>query len=231
VHRLQRSLLPDRLPRIRGLRCAARYVPGGADQLGGDWYDVFPLPSGAVCVAIGDVVGKGTKAAVIMGRMREALRAYALEVDDPAAVLSRLDSMFGHFEPDVMATVLFGVFVPGFEQVKLSSAGHPPPCIASPDGRAQALELRPDAPIGAGFTGARRTTMVAVGPGQTLYLYTDGVVERRDTAIDVGIDRLCEVVEAGDPESGCMQVAAHLLAGGQPEDDWAVLALHRPAPA
>ncbi len=90
---------------------AARYVPG-TGKVGGDWYDVFALPSGEVCAVIGDVAGTGLKAAVIMGRMRSALRAYALETTDPADMLDRLERKMQHFEPEAMATVLCAVFEP-----------------------------------------------------------------------------------------------------------------------
>ena len=108
---LQHSLLPSALPAVPGLEMAARYVPGSG-HVGGDWYDVFVLPSGEVCVVIGDVAGTGLKAAVIMGRMRSALRAYALQTTDPAEVLDRLDHKMRHFEPQAMATVLYAVFTP-----------------------------------------------------------------------------------------------------------------------
>jgi serine phosphatase RsbU (regulator of sigma subunit) len=225
--RLQRSLLPERLPVLDGLECAARYVPGGANQLGGDWYDVFVLPSGLVAVAIGDVVGKGIGAAVVMGRFRNALRAYALEVDDPAVVLSRLDHMIEHFEPDAMATVLFGVFTHGMDTLRISSAGHPAPCLAQPGEESHVINLKADPPIGTGVRASRHVTTVPVPVGATLYLYTDGVVERRGLDIEIGIKRLCAAAEAGNPETGCMLITTRLLEGGEPEDDWAVLGLHR----
>ncbi|MPY85954.1 MAG: SpoIIE family protein phosphatase, partial [Actinophytocola sp.] len=107
---LQRSLLPARLPSVPGGELAARYVPGGEAGVGGDWYDVFTLPSGRLGVVIGDVVSHGLRAAVIMGRMRSALRAYALETEDPAVVLEKLDRETGNFEPGVMATVGFAIY-------------------------------------------------------------------------------------------------------------------------
>ena len=108
---LQRGLLPSALPAIPGVESAARYVPGAA-SVSGDWYDVFTLPSGELCVAMGDVAGHGLRAAVVMGRMRSALRAYALESPDPAEVLHRLDRKIEHFEPGAMATVLYAVCHP-----------------------------------------------------------------------------------------------------------------------
>ena len=128
---LQRSLLPAALPAVPGLEMAARYVPGSG-HLGGDWYDVFTLPSGNVCAVIGDVVGSGLPAAVIMGRIRSALRSYALESDDPSDVLERLNRKITHFEPGAMATVLCAMFSPTLDRVRMSCAGHLPPLIARP---------------------------------------------------------------------------------------------------
>ncbi|MDQ3826424.1 MAG: SpoIIE family protein phosphatase, partial [Actinomycetota bacterium] len=123
----QRSLLPARLPAVPGLELAAHYIPAGHGGVGGDWYDVFTLPSGWLCIVIGDVVGRGLVAADVMGRLRNALRAYALLGGNPAEVLGRLDQQVLHFEPDTMATVLVAMFEPSFERLHLSSAGHPPP--------------------------------------------------------------------------------------------------------
>ena len=114
---LQLSLLPSALPRAGGLEMAARYVPG-TGQVGGDWYDVFPLPTGEVYAVIGDVAGTGLEAAVIMGRTRSSLQSYALETADPAEVLDRLDRKMRHFEPDAMATVLCAVVSPSHDQVR-----------------------------------------------------------------------------------------------------------------
>src|SRR5580700_7719114 len=126
---LQRSLVPTALPAVAGAEMAGRYIPGDG-AVGGDWYDVFTLPTGELCVVIGDVAGSGLPAAVIMGRMRSALRAYALETRDPAEVLSRLDRKMQHFEPDAMATVLYAVFDQSLDQMHVSLAGHFPPVIA-----------------------------------------------------------------------------------------------------
>src|ERR1700728_3186637 len=128
---LQRSLLPSALPSVDGAEMAAGYVPGSG-VVGGDWYDVFSLPTGELCMVIGDVAGSGLHAAVIMGRMRSALRAYALESNDPAEVLSGLDRKMQHFEPDALATVLYAVFDRSLDQMRVSLAGHFPPVIARP---------------------------------------------------------------------------------------------------
>jgi phosphoserine phosphatase RsbU/P len=129
---LQRSLLPSALPAVGGAQLAARYVPG-AGAIGGDWYDVFILPTGQLGVVIGDVTGSGLPAAVIMGRMRSALRAYALESAEPDEVPAKLDAKMQHFEPGALATVAYAVLDPGLGQMRICSAGHHPPVIAFPD--------------------------------------------------------------------------------------------------
>ena len=121
---LQQSLLPSQLPAVPGAEIAARYVPGDG-RVGGDWYDVFTLPSGELCLVMGDVAGSGLQAAIIMGRMRSALRAYALETRDPAEVLTRLDRKMQHFEPDAMATVAYAVLTPATGQLAIASGRAP----------------------------------------------------------------------------------------------------------
>ena len=128
---LQRSLVPSALPAVAGTEMAARYVPG-AGAVGGDWYDVFALPSGQLGVVIGDVAGSGLAAAVIMGRMRSALRAYALETLDPAEVIGRLDRKMQHFEPGAIATVSYAVIEPALDRMHVCLAGHFPPVMARP---------------------------------------------------------------------------------------------------
>jgi phosphoserine phosphatase RsbU/P len=222
---LQRSLLP-RLPDITGLEIAARYIPGQPRIVGGDWYDVFELPTGHVGAAIGDVAGHGLRSATVMGRIRNALRAYALDSDDPAAVLTRLDDMVCHFEPDEMATVLYAVVDPERRRMALSAAGHPSPLMALRTGEVQMIDAPADPPIGSDAAAPRRAAEVAVSEGATIYLFTDGVVERRGEPIDIGIERLRETVIPGPPHRGCTRIVSQLLSDAQPDDDCAVLALH-----
>ena len=225
---LQRSLVPSALPDIEGVEMAARYSPGRA-WVGGDWYDVFTLPTGELGVVMGDVAGHGLKAAVIMGRMRSALRSYALESSDPAVVLHKLDRKMQHFEPGAMATIVYAVFDPGMERVRLSSAGHMPPVFARPGERTVSLEsrMRPDLVIGADDTVPRHTATLEIPPGGLLCLYTDGLVERRKSSIDVGIKVLCQSVRAERPEAVCA-AAMEALIGREPlQDDVALLVLRR----
>jgi sigma-B regulation protein RsbU (phosphoserine phosphatase) len=221
---LQHSLLPSALPAVAGLEMAARYVPGSG-HVGGDWYDVFVLPSGEVCAVIGDVAGTGLKAAVIMGRMRSALRAYALQTTDPAEVLDRLDHKMRHFEPQAMATVLYAVFTPSLDQVNISCSGHLPPLIAVPGQPTVPVEVFRDLLIGVPGTAPRRTKTATVPAGGLLCLYTDGLVERRDRPIDDGIARLSTALTATDPETGCVLVMGGMADYISHDDDVALLLL------
>jgi serine phosphatase RsbU (regulator of sigma subunit) len=240
---LQRSLLPTALPVIAGLDLAARYVTGSG-TVGGDWYDVFTLPDGRLGVVVGDVAGSGLEAAVIMGRMRSALRAYVLETADPATALRMLDRKIQYFEPDAMATMLYGLYTPGTGEFVVSSAGHIPPVLAAPGRRAGLLPLRPDPPIGTADDPRRRTATFFVPPGGFLCCFTDGLVERRDRAIDHGIDQIAAILneqiaarpdarpDAGGAvespaEHACAAVMRTLVGTTPAQDDIAVLMLSR----
>jgi serine phosphatase RsbU (regulator of sigma subunit) len=228
---LQRSLLPTGLPDVPGVEMAARYVAGERGSVGGDWYDVFCLPDGRLCIAIGDIVGRGLRAAVVMGRVRCGLRAYALDSDDPAEVVTLLDEQLRHFEPEQMATLLYGIFDPSLERLTVSSAGHPPPILARPDAPATSLDIPADPPLGVDPPRPRRSLTVEVPPDSALCFYTDGLIERRDAPIDVGLDRLCATVGNGDPERECSLVMAGLVGTTVPADDIAILVVKRLAPA
>lgn len=223
---LQRSLLPAELPNIDGIELAARYVPGVAG-VGGDWYDVFPLPSGELGIVMGDVVGRGLRAAVIMGRFRSALRAYALEYDDPAVVLSKLDRKAQHFEQDIMATVVYGILSTSRTNFRLSSAGHPPPILAEPGELPVFLDVVGDLPIGVRTDAPRRTVSIDLTPGAVLGLYTDGLVESREQPVSSGLEILREAVAAGPAEDVCATVFAKLVGLGPTKDDTALIVLRR----
>jgi sigma-B regulation protein RsbU (phosphoserine phosphatase) len=223
---LQRSLVPLALPAASGLEMAARYVPGSG-KLGGDWYDVFPLPSGEVCAVIGDVAGTGLEAAVIMGRIRSSLQSYALETADPAQVLDRLDRKLQHFEPDTMATVLCAMISPSRGHIRICSAGHLPPILARPGQPAAEADITSDLLIGVPAPKRRRVSTLDFPPGAVLCLYTDGLVERRDQPIDEGIARLRAAVTVQDPEAGCVSVMAAMAHYSPHTDDIALLMLRR----
>ncbi|MEV4134989.1 SpoIIE family protein phosphatase [Dactylosporangium sp. NPDC049742] len=224
---LQRSLLPARPPAVPGLDVAVRYVPGAQVGVGGDWYDVFDLPSGHVGIVIGDVAGSGLHAAVVMGRIRSALRAYAMETDDPADVLTRLDRKVQRFEPDAMATAVYAVLAPDLGTVTMSNAGHLPPVLMTPDQPSRLLSIPPDLPLGAYRDAARRNTRLPLEPGEGLFLYTDGLVERRARGITPGLQRMVGVLAAVASADGTCNAAMTLLDNAAPTDDVAVLAIRR----
>jgi serine phosphatase RsbU (regulator of sigma subunit) len=235
---LQRSLLPTALPAVPGLGLAARYV-AGSGAVGGDWYDVFVLPDGKLGVVVGDVAGSGLEAAVIMGRMRSALRAYVLETPDPATALRMLDRKIQYFEPNAMATVLYGLYTPGTGDFTVSSAGHLPPVLAAPGGQAGLLPLRPDPPIGTADDPQRGSATFFIPPGALLCCYTDGLVERRGQVLDQGMDTLAatlgKLIAAGpgaatEPvaEDACAEIMRALVGSTAAQDDIAVLVLSRP---
>jgi phosphoserine phosphatase RsbU/P len=227
---LQRSLLPSQFPDLDHAVIAARYLPSSLQELGGDWYDVFVLPDGHVGVAIGDAMGHGLAAAVVMSRLRSTLRAYAIESDDPADVITRVDRKMELFEPSELATMLYGIFDPDFSRVRLSSAGHPAPVLAQPGQSSTLLPVVVDPPVGTPQPRApRRTTTIEVPEGALLVLYTDGLVERRDAELDKQLARLVATVEVGAPESVCTALTATFFAHHAPRDDVAILALLRRA--
>jgi phosphoserine phosphatase RsbU/P len=226
VEALQRSLVPSALPVVAGAEMAARYVPGSG-VVGGDWYDVFTLPSGELCVAMGDVAGSGLPAAVIMGRMRSALRAYALETSDPAEVLRRLDRKMWYFEPDALATVLYAVIDPALDQMHVCLAGHFPPVMALPGETAALAPVATGLMIGVAPATPRPMTTVPIPPGALLCFYTDGLIERPGQLIDEGLERLRRAVTAEHPEAACATVTGALVGNEPARDDIALLMIRR----
>jgi serine phosphatase RsbU (regulator of sigma subunit) len=226
VTALQRSLIPAALPSVPGVELAARYVPGSG-VVGGDWYDVFTLPSGDLGIVMGDVAGSGLPAAVIMGRMRSALRAYALETRDPAGVLDRLDRKMQHFEPEALATVLYAVAGPGLDRVHISLAGHFPPIVARPGEPAKLADITPGLMIGLAPGTRRQVTTLDVAPGTLLCFYTDGLIERPGELIDEGLARLCQAVTAAPVETVCSTVMGAAVGREAARDDIALLMLRR----
>jgi serine phosphatase RsbU (regulator of sigma subunit) len=226
---LQRSLLPSAPPTVPGVEIAARYVPGSG-VVGGDWYDVFVLPSGELGVVIGDVAGSGLAAAIVMGRMRSALRAYALETTDPAEVLDRLDRKMQHFEPSALATVLYAVVDPALDRAYLSSAGHLAPVTAAPGEAGELADIAPGLMIGVDPQARRRVSTVKLAHGGVLCLYTDGLIERRECPLDEGLARLCAAVTAQAPEQVCASVMGALVGSASARDDIALVTLRRMPP-
>jgi phosphoserine phosphatase RsbU/P len=223
---LQRSLVPSALPHVPGAELAARFIPGHG-VVGGDWYDVFFLPSGELSMVVGDVAGSGLAAAVIMGRMRSALRAYALESADPAEALTRLDRKMHHFEPGALATVLYAVIEPSLEHARVSLAGHIPPVLALPGHSSKLADVEAGLMIGVDASTPRRSTTVSLPPGALLCMFTDGLVERREFPLDEGLSRLCKAVQAEAAEAVCAATMQALVGNEEVRDDIAVLMLRR----
>jgi anti-sigma regulatory factor (Ser/Thr protein kinase)/putative methionine-R-sulfoxide reductase with GAF domain len=225
----QRSLIPP-LPTVPGIALAARYKPAAAAQLGGDWYDVFLLPTGALGVAIGDVVGRGFHAAALMGQLRSALRAFALDERSPAKVLERLSGLIRQLAPGWGATLLYGLLEPHVGKGMVARAGHPPPLLLDAGGTAAFVDLPTTVPLGAVRYPTYADTELPLRPWSTLVLYTDGLVERAGESLDDGLDRLRRAVASRepDPQRTCDRLVKRLLPHGAESDDAALLVVTVP---
>jgi len=225
---LQRSLLPETLPLLARTVLAARYLPAerGVD-VGGDWYDVIELPDGRVLLAIGDVVGHGVKAATIMGQLKSALRAYALEGHGPAATLDRLKAMVRTTTGGGMiGTLIVAVFDPETGALRYASAGHPPALVRSADGAVNYLADGRTTPLAVGLQPAREAETL-LEEGALLLLYTDGLIERRAEGLGAGLDRLERAVAdgPGDVDDLLDHLLSALRGDGPSSDDTALLAM------
>jgi serine phosphatase RsbU (regulator of sigma subunit) len=227
---LQRSLLPT-LPVLPGITSAARYLVSQQQaQVGGDWYDLFALPDGAVGIAIGDVMGHDVAAAAAMGQLRSVLRSYAYEGSSPSVVLDRLDRLVQGFDMAQVATAIFGRLVrdEAVATLVFTNAGHLPPIVRHRDGRVARVERGASPLIGVLEPGRRPRNEAAftLREGSLLVLYTDGLVETREREYDAGIDELCAALAALDPhaepDEACEALVGALV-GDRQEDDVALL--------
>jgi PAS domain S-box-containing protein len=225
---LQRSLLPDRLPRVPGMALATRYVAGGAGlMVGGDLYDVIPLSAGHIGVVIGDVVGRGVRAASVMGQLRNVLRAYAVEGHSPASVLQRVDAFTEGLPETDMATLVYLRCDPKTGTVVYTNAGHPPPLLLRKDGSTEYLEGGRSVPIATVKTADYTDAMTHLSPGDTLFLYTDGLIEERHRSIDDGLRDLEDAVTRGpeDLEELCDFILKEILSDRESVDDTALVGI------
>jgi PAS domain S-box-containing protein len=230
---LQRAMLP-RLPVVPGLEVSAHYFAGSERaDVGGDWYDVLPLPDGSVGVAIGDVMGHDLIAAAAMGQLRSVLRSYAWEGHRPSEVLERLDRLVQGLGMAQLATCVYGRLLPaeGGALLRYANAGHLPPVVQGRDGSVEVLDGGKSVLIGApggSSEGGRPDGSAFIPRGSTLVLYTDGLVEDRETDVDAGVARLCALVAGHDPALGvsvlCDRLLDELLTGPR-TDDAAVVAV------
>ena len=228
---LQRAVLPDSLPEVEGLLLDAEYRAGVAGTYaGGDWYDVFELSDDLVFFSVGDVMGKGAPAAALMGQVRSAIRAYAVSGLSPTEVLSSLDRLFDTLIEDRVVTAVVGTITPSTGRVVLSNAGHPPPLVVRADGSATFCPMQRTLLIAAGLSGAPRPRdEVVLDRGDSLIMYSDGLIERRGEVITHGMERLANtatvVARAGWPDHPAATFAS-MLSVEERTDDIVVLCLN-----
>ncbi|MGX5188674.1 PP2C family protein-serine/threonine phosphatase [Streptomyces avermitilis] len=185
---ISEELLPSRLPRVTGVQLAARRRTG--PRGGGDWYDALPLPDAALGLAVGSVTGSGPSAIAAMGRLRASLRAYAvMEGEDPVAVLSDLELLLRLTEPARSATALFAYCEPALRKITLAGAGHSPPLVIG-ERRTEFVETSLSAPLGMLACWEAPSVEVTAAPGETVLLYTDGLLHRTGDPMDRAFARL-----------------------------------------
>jgi hypothetical protein len=224
---LERSLLPAKLPSCPGLDFATRYVAAEQQTVGGDWYDLFTMPSGQLWIVVGDVAGHGLEAAIVMGRIRSAIRAYSLLDEPPERVIDLVDRKVSHFEMRDIATVACAVVDPPYDTLTLAVAGHPPPVIAAPGQPASLVEVETSPPIGTRLSSERRSTTIPLAPESVVAFYTDGLIERRDESLDVGLERLRQAMTLGTPQYVAREIMRHVIGSYVPHDDIALVVMGR----
>ncbi|GHH40371.1 serine phosphatase RsbU (regulator of sigma subunit)/anti-sigma regulatory factor (Ser/Thr protein kinase) [Streptomyces candidus] len=230
---LQRTMLPDSLPKPTGVKLASRYLPAAETaRVGGDWYDAIPLPGSRVALVVGDVMGHSMTSAAIMGQFRTTAQTLAGLDLPPQEVLHHLDEQAQRLGTDRMATCMYAVYDPVSHRITIANAGHPPPILLHLGGRAEVLRVPPGAPIGVGGVDFEAVELDAPA-GATLLLYTDGLVESRLRDVWTGIEQLRERLAATAQLTGpdhppplealCDDVL-DMLGPGDRDDDIALLA-------
>lgn len=227
---LQRSLLPEEDPTFPGVSIATQYVAGVEHlDVGGDWHDAIRVDDDRLFVTVGDVAGRGLKAATVMASLRHAIRAYAVQGDDPSSVLRKLDGLVDVERDECFATVVCAMVEVPQRRVTIASAGHLPPLLID-DGGARFVAIPVNPPVGVASTGPPASVTLSVTPQTTIVFYTDGLVERRDRTLDDGLEALRRAVPvSGTPVARVLdEILESLLPEGS-EDDVALLALAWPA--
>ncbi len=229
---LQRSLLSG-LPDVSPAAVGAVYLPAQVSaEVGGDWYDSFLLPDGAIALVLGDVAGHDLTAAVRMSDLRGFLRAASLQSAEPAFVMEQLDEAMAQFTPDTTATAIFArleLAANGAHRLRWSNAGHPPPLLVLPDETSRYLDAAPDLLLGARWAVARQTNDEPMPPDSTILLYSDGLVEDRQSGLEPGLQRLRRVAARlanVHPAAMCQEIVDELAGSG--EDDIAIIAMRVP---
>jgi chemotaxis family two-component system sensor kinase Cph1 len=222
---LQRSLLPGTIPTLQGWKLTAHYEPAAGGRVGGDWYDAFELRDGRLIVLLGDVAGHGITAAGIMAQLRNTLRAQLFAGATPAEALHQLNDFCLHLMPRTFATVIVARVDLSSGLVEAASAGHLMPYLTNSAPRAVPAPIRLSPPI-VGIRGITyKPSVFTIEPGHGLVLYSDGLVERRRSTIDAGLDRLAETLgRAGDVSASWISTA---MASGHTDDDVTIVTLRR----
>ena len=225
---LQRSMLPTELSAPASVEVRHRYLPGSKlIEVGGDWYESIALPGGRVALVVGDVAGHGVRAAVTMGRLRTAIKTLTMLELPASETLQRLNDLMhelGVFEPH-FATCVFAIYDSVSGSCEVASCGHLPPLLVHPDGTAEFLDVSPAPPLGTSASPIRSRTL-QIDDGSILVLYTDGLVERRNEDIDVGLARLRQVFAPGAAGRQLEDLCRAALAGVYDDhhrDDIAIL--------
>jgi PAS domain S-box-containing protein len=226
---LQRSLLPDSLPRLPGVEFAAMYEPAASGlEVGGDWYDVVSLGQERAAMTIGDIAGRGIKAATVMGRVAAVLRAFVLDGKSPDEALRRTNRVMRESPDPQMATVLHLQLDLSAGHLDYVRAGHPPGLMRLPDGTVEKLAGTGTQPLGVFDELECRSHRIPFAPGSLLLLYTDGLIERSDRDFDVELERLCTALaEAPADPAGCLRWLAERFSAESIPDDVAMLAVSR----
>ena len=234
IEAFQRTFLPEVLPFLPGFRVATRYLPAAtAVGVGGDWFDTFVRPEGDTVVVIGDVAGHGLPAASLMGKMRNALRAHALMGGTALDILVRADEYHRHFGDGELVTILVGVLAEDISTFRYASAGHPPPLVVRPDGAGFVSDGGASPPLGLPQPPSFVEDEIALAPGTSVLLYTDGLIERRDESLDAGFERLRStgerVLNRMAANDAINELLEAVIEGPRATDDVALMLLQRDA--
>lgn len=225
---LQRSVLPESVPSMEGVRVAARYLPGStAIDVGGDWFDTLTLRDGRLGFVVGDVVGKGVEAAATMAQLRNGMRALTLDRRSPGETVTKLNLLLASYTDVPFATLAYVTLDPRTRAATVTLAGHPSPLVVSPDGGVGFLDGARGLPLGADPGASYSEVSTTIEAGATLVLYTDGLVERPDRPIDEGLDLLAEACARAprEPDLFIDAVVEELVGSGSRRDDVALLAI------
>jgi PAS domain S-box-containing protein len=228
AERLQRAVLPELPKELPGWQVASYYSPAGRTDIGGDFFDVLPQPDGRLAVLVGDVMGRGVRAAAAMAQMRAAIRAYVAVDPGPSHVVEMMDRLFTAYDVGQLVTLVYLLADPARDQVLMVNAGHPPPVVLRTDGSVEQLASTGGPPLGTG-NGEREVTTFRLGAGDLLLAFTDGLIERREEDIDVGQRRVVEaVVELTGAElEGRLEQLVTRIRDHTRSDDVAALAVRR----